>query len=183
MKKDPPLLNFFWNRQSISESDIIEGVKNGSFFGLLKADLTCPEPVKQKYLELNFAPVFNHVKVTEEMIHADFREFARNKFPKFPLDPQLTLTFNANGMIFSTPLLQYYLTNGFIVSNIQYAAEYVEEAPFRPFVNKLVDMRIEATDTNNNLQQNLSKMIMNSSWVCSIYFNLIEIFYFRAVYA
>ena len=164
MQDDQPVLNFFWNRKTICQDDIIQGIIDDKVYGLCKVDITCPDEAKKKFLDLNFPPIFNHVSVTEEMLSSPLQTYAKLHKMKFPLDAQLTLTFNATGMILATPLLQYYLKNGLKITKIYYFVEYLKETPFKGFIDKMVAMRIEATLTNNELLQMLAKMLLNSSW-------------------
>jgi hypothetical protein len=50
------------------------------------------------------------------MLCPEFRKFAKSRHMKFPLNKQLGLTFNATEIILCTPLLNYYLANGLIIS-------------------------------------------------------------------
>jgi len=61
-------------------------------------------------------------------------------------------------------MLAYYLNNGMKVTKLYYFVEYAAQTPFRPFVDKMVQKRIEATKSGDKLSQNMSKMLMNSSW-------------------
>ena len=162
MQNDPAYTNFFWNKDRITENDIIQGILNGEVYGLCKVDITCPDDAKKKYLDLNFAPIFRHVEVTEEMLTEEYLKYARSRNAKFPLDPQLTLTFNAQNIILATPLLKYYMDNGLKIEKVHYFVEYLPGEPFRPFIDKMVNMRIKATDDDNQLHQNLAKILMNS---------------------
>jgi len=51
MKTDnPSLLNFFWDKESISEQDIVSGISDGTVFGLVKCSIMTPDAAKQKEL-------------------------------------------------------------------------------------------------------------------------------------
>ena len=49
---DPALLNFFWNKDVITEDDVIEGIINGQVYGLVKCNIVTPENAKEKELGL-----------------------------------------------------------------------------------------------------------------------------------
>jgi len=98
------------------------------------------------------------------MLTEDYVKWATERKIKFPRGPQLTLTFNAEGILLSTPMLKYYLESGMVVSKLYYFVEYAAQTPFRSFVDKMVGKRIEATKSGDKLSQNMSKMLMNSSW-------------------
>lgn len=164
MKNDPALLNFFWNRTSTTEDDLLLAIGNDELFGLAKVDIICPDEAKRKYLELNFPPIFRHVEVEKDMLSPIMQEYAERKKVKFPMEKQLGLTFNAKEIVLATPLLRYYLQNGLKVTRIHYFVEYGRDMPFKPFVDKMVSMRVRATDEGNALHQSLAKILMNSSW-------------------
>ena len=163
-KNNPPLLCTFFNSQDISSNDILNAILQDRAFGLLKCDIITPENAQKKYVDLNFPPIFRHVQVTRDMLTSDYCEVADRKKKKFPLKEQLTLTFNANGIVLASPLVKYYIQNGLVVTNVYYFVEYIPDKVFKPFVNEMVKMRVQATIDDNSQRQNLSKLMMNSSW-------------------
>jgi hypothetical protein len=66
-------------------------------------------------LDLNFPPIFQHVEVTKDMMCDEFQRYADSCNMKFPLPKQLSLTFNAEKIILTTPVLKYYLENGLVI--------------------------------------------------------------------
>ena len=79
-------------------------------------------------MDLNFPPIFQHVEVTQDMLCEKFKQFAQSCNMKFPLEKQLSLTFNANEIILTTPTLKYYLDNGLIIKKM-----------FKVYRNKISD--------------------------------------------
>ena len=61
-------------------------------------------------------------------------------------------------------MLKYYLQSGMKVTKLYSVVEYTAQEPFRPFINTMVQQRIEATKTGKKLGQSMAKMLMNSSW-------------------
>jgi hypothetical protein len=102
------------------------------------------------------------------MLNPEFKQYANAKKIKFPLENQLSLTFNAEEIVLCTPILKFYLENGLQITKLHFFVEYKSQEPFKPFVNKMVKMRIKATEESNKLHTSLSKIVMNSSWVTVI---------------
>lgn len=151
-------------RKNIDDEEILSMVLNGTFYGLLKVDIVTPENAQKKFLDLNHPPIFRHISVEHEMIHENFKSFAKEKYRKFPLHQQLGLTFHATEIILVSPLLRFYLQNGLKVTKIYYFLQFSPEKCFKPYIDKLVKMRIEATDEKDDQKQMLAKLMMNSSW-------------------
>ena len=51
-----------------------------------------------------------------------------------------------------------------MVTNVYYFVEYIPDKVFNPFVKEMVKMRVQATIDDNSQKQNISKLMMNSSW-------------------
>ena len=163
-KNDPPLLCTFFNSKKISSNDILTAILQDRAFGLLKCDIITPEHAQKKYLDLNFPPIFRHVQVTKDMLTPEYQELADRLKKKLPIPKQLTLTFNATGIVLASPLVKYYIQNGLVVTNVYYFVEYIPDNVFQPFVTEMVKMRVQATIDDNSQKQNISKLMMNSSW-------------------
>ena len=90
-------------------------------------------------------------------------EIDRRKI-KFPLNKQLTLTFNASNYLLTSDLAQFYLSKGMQLSNLKVAIEYNKDQPLASFVNLVTDKRKEATRLRDNNLQNTYKLCMNSCY-------------------
>ena len=163
LSREKPKFSSLQLSNNLNPEIIIKKLRNKEIFGIFKVDIICPDSAKRKFLELNFPPIFNHVEVTEDMIHPFFRHFAQKKY-HFPLDPQLALVFNAKEIILSTPILLFYLENGLKITKIHYFVHYNADQCFKPFIDELVSMRIQATEDKNDEHQLLAKLMLNSSW-------------------
>ena len=108
------------------------------------------------------------------MLTSEYQAWASARNAKFPTRPQLTLTFNATEIWLATPLLKYYMESGMLISKVYSAVEYTAQEPFRPFIDSMVKQRIAATETGNKMAQQISKLLMNSSWgrLCKYKFSL-----------
>ena len=154
------LLTCFFAQKTVSDAEFISAVKTGRFKGIAKVDIKTPEAARQKYLKWNFPPLAVKRVVTKDMVY----EKLRAKFEKFDSKPQLTLGFDDENTILCSDLLKYYLENGLQITKIHYFVEYNHNKVFQPFIDRLVQRRIQATKNGNKPQEQLSKLLMNSSW-------------------
>ena len=63
----------------------------------------------------------------------------------------MSLCYHANEIIIASPLLKFYLSIGMKASNVQWATQYSRAQPFKPFVEELVEVRINAVGKNKPL--------------------------------
>ena len=152
-------LSAFFTKDVVTEADFLEAVVTGRFKGLAMVDINCPRPAQEKFLRLNHPPIAVKRVVTPEMVHENFRDQA-----EYTKIPQLTLGFSATQYVIASPLLRYYLESGLTVTRVWWVAEYQFEKCFEPFINKLVAQRVEATKNSNKPQEQLAKLLLNSSW-------------------
>ena len=154
----------FLGRKNIKESEIFAAVVNGTFYGLIQCDISSPDHVIEHFLKLNHPPIFNHVEIDREMLSTKMTEQLDSRNIKFPLEKQLTLTFNATEYLLTTDLAQFYISKGMILSNLKIAIEYSKDQPLAAFVNLVTEKRKEATRIRDNNLQNTYKLCMNSCY-------------------
>lgn len=155
----------FYNCKSIKEENLWTAIKSGRLFGIIQCDITSTPESRQKWLDLNFPPIFSHVKVEENMLSKIMID-AVNAHPhlKFPLEQQLTLVFNKKAHLLTTELAQFYMDHGFELSNLSLVIEYERHKPFEKFVNAVTNSRIEATRRGDDQAQACYKMTANSGY-------------------
>ena len=62
-------LRFFFNRSTeIVEDQLWSEIRNGSIFGILKCDIKSPEAVTELFMKMNFAVIFKHMEVDEDLL-------------------------------------------------------------------------------------------------------------------
>ena len=152
----------FLMRESVAESEILDAIREGRFYGVAKVDIQTPEEISKKYEHLNFPLIFNSPEITEDMLTPEQLQMVKSRKEEFPLRPK-TLTWNARGYVGCTPLLKFYMELGMKVTNIQWALEYQSEKPFEGFVNKMVDERISASQNKNGPKGDRAKFVLNSA--------------------
>ena len=154
----------FLSQPSVTESEILDALANDKFYGIICLDICTPEDVIEKYKHLNFPFIFNSLEITEDLLSPETLEMANARKINFPFSAK-TLTWNAKKFIGCTPLLRFYLSLGMKLSNIRWALEYQRGAPFKDFVNLMVDERVQAAEEEvpNQPRGDRAKFVLNSA--------------------
>ena len=152
----------FLSQPSVTETEILNAVAQGTFYGIICLDITTPVDVIEKYKNLNFPFIFHSLPVTENLLSPETLEMAKARNIKFPVMAK-TLTWNSSGFIGCTPLLRFYLSLGMKLANVQWAIQYQAGAPFSDFVDSLVNVRINAMENGNGPLGDRAKFVLNSA--------------------
>jgi len=81
------------------------------------------------------------------------------------LDQQgLIQTYRGEDLFLLSELLVFYIDLGYEVRNVRMATQYLGENCLAPFINKVVKMRIEATNEGDDTKANTAKVMGNSSY-------------------
>ena len=154
----------FFARKDIRASEIMGAIANGSFYGIIKCDLTSPPEVIEHFSKLNHPPIFAHKSLDEDMVGSKMKELLNERGAKFPLEKQLTLVFHHEQYVLNTDLARFYMEKGLTLSNLSLAIEYTKSKPLAGFVNTVTERRKEATRRGDQNLQNTWKLIMNSCY-------------------
>ena len=71
-------------------------------------------------------------------------------------------TFHAKGQVIHTCLAQFYMELGLELVNIEWFTQYIGAPAIKPFVDKVVKMRVQATYEEDSTKANTAKIIGNS---------------------
>merc|ERR1719367_2661263 len=81
----------------------------------------------------------------------------------------LISSYFANNMLFTTPLLKWYLEHGLIMSNIKQVVHFRRLQCFSSFVDEVTSARREGDrDPSKRVQSDIMKLMGNSSYGRSI---------------
>lgn len=152
----PDINNVFSN-----EKKILEGIKNGSLFGYVVADVTTPPDVLQKILPLNFPPVIQRGEIDERMLSDYMRQRCESRQFKFP-QKTLIQTYHGKQLLIYTPTVQFYMQIGLEISNISKFIQFLPTRPLNDFVEKITAGRIDAVKQKNDSLGTAYKIIGNS---------------------
>ena len=151
----------FFNQKRITEQKILNKVKSGKFFGLVKLDLRSPQAVIDKFMKLKFPPIFRHLNIDPEMIHDVYKEKMTSQARKYDSLSVLSQTFHADQILITTETALFYHKLGVEMSNLSWALEFEKDCPFADFVNQITDERKKATRAGNKPLQDIFKLVMN----------------------
>ena len=155
-----PSLSQFLGKKKIKECEIMNAVKDGSFFGLLKVCINTPTDVIEKYKRMNFPFIFRRATIDEDMLSEAMKKNAREQNKVFP-QSCLTLAWNVTDMVIASPLLRFYMELGMKAHSLSWAIQYIEGSPFSKFVEEMVEIRIGAYGNNGPLGDR-AKFTLNS---------------------
>ena len=157
-------ISTFFGRKNISGNEILAAVADGSFFGIIRADIKSPQAVIDHFMKVRFPPVFAHVCIEENMVAPAMLELLKQQKVKFPLKNQLSLVFNHDQYLLTTELARFYLSKGMQITNITLALEYTRSKPLEKFIKTITSKRKQATLTGDTNLQNTWKLVNNSCY-------------------
>ena len=178
VKKRSPYSVFYYT-PLISTPMILQAVRNGKFFGLLEVDIYTPNHIKKEFNKINFATIFDKIVPAREMLSENIQQICDNYERKFPLNPQLTLVYEASNYLVTSEMLRYYMAIGLVVTNVHCCVEYQKSKPLRKFIDLskgfsqvqmvitiylVTNKRIEATISNDDAMQGCYKLVGNSCY-------------------
>ena len=150
-------------RNILSEDQIIEEVKSGNFFGMVECDIYTPQHLKPAFEE--FQPIPKHAYLSRLDIGKHMQNFAeKNNLLKRPTKTLLCSYF-AQKILLATPLLQWYLKKGLIVSKIYQTVQFKPIACFTKFGEEVMTARREGdVDKSKKIVSDSCKLIGNSAY-------------------
>jgi G:T-mismatch repair DNA endonuclease (very short patch repair protein) len=150
-------------KQRLSERDILDGVQTGSIFGMIQVDIHTPEHLKPLFEEMT--PIFKNALVSREDVGPHMKEFLESHDRLKKPQRQLIGSFYGEKILFGTPLLQWYLQKGLVVSKVYLLVEYTPEHTFEPFVKQVTEARrLGDKNVECKILSDLYKLLGNSSY-------------------
>ena len=150
-------------KNKLSEKEILDGVQAGHIFGMIQVDIHTPENLKQMLEEMT--PIFKNTLVSRDDVGSHMKEFLeKNDKLKRP-QRQLIGSFYGEKILLGTPLLQWYLKKGLVVSKVYLLVEYTPEQTFKSFVKEVTDARrLGDRNLDCKILSDLYKLLGNSSY-------------------
>ena len=147
----------------LTESEMLEDIKTGRRFGVIDCSIEVPCDLRAKFDE--FPPIFKNFYVGLQDIGPHMRDFAeKNHILKKPRRLLISSFHLSKGPLI-TPLLQFYLEKGLVVSNVTWFIEYTPRKCFKSFVDTVVEARREGDkNKNSSVVAETMKLIANSSY-------------------
>ena len=126
-------------KQHMTQEDILEAVVAGTLFGLVECDIHVPEALHPHFAEMQ--PIFKNVNITRDDIGETMRAYAEQH--KIMSQPRRSLigSFKGEKILLATPLLQWYLDHGLVVTHVYQVIQYWPDNCFRKFGKEVSDAR------------------------------------------
>ena len=171
MKNENPDLRHFLRRfrrnldykHAMTEEQVLEAVKEGTLFGMVECDIKVPEELKSHFEEMT--PIFKNTKVCLDDLGEPMKMYAEQN--KLMTQPRRTLigSYHGEKILLATPLLQWYLEHGLVVTKIYQVVQYWPEDCFKPFGEKVSQARRDGdADQDQAIIADTMKLLGNSGY-------------------
>ena len=123
----------------------------------------CDDRTVEHLKWINFPPIISKMNVKSNILSHYMAGRYEQEEKKMDQEA-LIQTYKGKDLFLLTDLLRFYLDLGYEIRNIQTATQYLGENCMAPFINKVVDMRIKATDEGDETKANTAKILGNASY-------------------
>ena len=103
-------------KRSLTEHQLVEGIKKGNLFGYVQCDIEVPENLRANFV--NFSPMFKITMVTKNDIGDLMKNYAEEEGIMSQPQKMLILSFTLQNGTLITPLLLFYLQLALVVTKI-----------------------------------------------------------------
>ena len=150
-------------RRSLTEQQLLEGIKKGKLFGYVQCDIEVNENLRENFA--NFPPVFKKFLVSKNYIGDLMKTYAEEEGIMSQPRKMLISNFTLQNGTLITPLLLFYLQLGLVVTKIHRFVEYTPKKCFNSFVQAAVDARRKCDENpNSSVVAETMKLLANSSY-------------------
>ena len=156
-----------WDKY-LTKEEIISKIQRGSLFGFVERDVQVPESLRKQYEEMT--SIFKNTEVNLKDVGEFMQEYAKEHDIKDTPHRLLIVSYFGEKIGLSTPLLQWYLNKGLVVTRIYTVVEYIPNAAFQDFATQVAQARLEGDRDKEEkaLIAEMNKLIGNSSFGCTI---------------
>ena len=168
---------FQTHKGKITSDAILEGVDSGVLFGMVEVDIEVPQqwppyfqhPTMTPYQYFQeMSPLFCSTEIPFEAIGQHMQTHIRQY--NLSAKPRRLLVggMKAQQILLATPLLQWYLNHGMIVTKVYQVVEFQKQRCLRDFVKEVSDARRQGdVDPDTAIIADTNKVIGNSGY-CSL---------------
>ena len=168
-KRNNPSINEYLNsrfpgreKNLKSSSQILEEVKTGEFFGTVEVDIHVPEQLKEKFQEMT--PIFKNTEISINDIGEHTQSYAENHGCMPRSRRALIGSYYGDKILLSTPLLQFYLKQGLVVTKIHQVVQWVPAPCFRRFGDFVSNARREGDRGGSVIVAETAKTVGNAGY-------------------
>ena len=149
-----------------TESTLLEAIRTGEVFGFAVCSVRTPDHLLKEYKDAGFLfpPVVKREIITEDLLSPFMKEQLLEQERKLTKVPTLIQTYHGEDLLLMTPLIQFYMEKGLEVYDVKEFIQYVPGRALSPFVEKVVKMRVDATNEGDDPKQLTAKLFANSGY-------------------
>ncbi len=123
----------------INKDIIIDKIKSGDLFGLVQCSIQVPDDLKEYFEDM--PPIFKNVEISRNDIGEHMKDYCEeNGLLKQPRRALIGSYFGEEIML-TTPLLQWYLNHGLVVTDVQQVVEFRPRRCFKEFGDRVTSAR------------------------------------------
>ena len=145
-----------------SPTQLLEEVRQGNFFGAVEVDIHVPDHLKPKFQEMT--PIFKNVDISLDDIGEHMATFAQQHqcMPR----PRRALigSYKAEKILLATPLLQFYLEQGLVVTKVHQAVQWIAKPCFRGFGEFVTTARRNGDQGGSQVAAETAKTVGNAAY-------------------
>ena len=151
-------------KHNTSETELLKDIKSGELFGFILADVRSPQNVINEMQD--FPPIIRKLTLTEKHLSDYTKERLKIEKPNEKCFKRDTLIqcFHGEQILLMTPLVQFYMKKGMIISNVTKFVQYIPSSALNPFATHVTRMRIDAEKNLQRTKGSTAKVFGNSSY-------------------
>ena len=142
----------------MTAEEILQFIRDGQLFGAVLCDIHVPEDKKEYFAEMT--PIFKNTNVRYEDIGQHMQAFLQSSGQQFTERRYLIGSMFGEKQLFITPLLQFYLKLGLVVTTIHEVIEFSPRKCFDGFADSVTnDRRAGDRDPALKVRGDTSKLV------------------------
>ena len=148
----------------VSDQDqIIQYIQDGYLFGFVECDIEVPDHLNEYFSEMT--QILKNLNVCLDDVGEFMKNYAKEHSIKDVPWHLLIGTYFGKKIGLTTPLLQWYLGHGLVITCIYTIIEYIPNAALSSFMTQIAQCRLERDHNKDKaLIAEMSKLIGNSSY-------------------
>ncbi|CAG5104401.1 Oidioi.mRNA.OKI2018_I69.chr1.g1235.t1.cds [Oikopleura dioica] len=149
--------------QQHTEGDLLDEIKNDQVFGFIVADVNTPEDIASEIKHMNFPPVIQRMKITEDLVSPYMKERAKMADRKIEQET-VVQTFNGKQLLILTKLAKFYMSLGLKISNVSRFVQYRSDKCLGEFCESITEGRIQSILKKKAALANAFKTVGNCGY-------------------
>ena len=122
-----------------AQQKVLENIVEGHLFGIVECNISVPEHLRSDFAEMQ--PIFKNANISRDDISEFMYSYAVQHEIFKKLRPSIIASFYGEKIVLATPLLQWYLKHGLVVSHIYQIIQYDPSPCLASFADTVSDAR------------------------------------------